>query len=284
MSEEAEEQKKKGNEAFKAQNWDEAIKCYNKAIALDPNNAAYYSNRSGAWSSKGNHESALSDANKCLGQDSKFIKGYARKGKALFDLNRWDEAEAAYKDGLQVDPANDGCKRGMADVASARERRSSAGARSSASGGGGLFAGLGGLGGLGGFLPKVMERFKKGGRMQSYLVIMVAYYLFSSFTGRFSKKTSQTDSSEVQDSVDYEDDEAAPVSVKALARQFTEVEGTWISYMQAGSRADTSLLLLHRSSLSAETEFGDILPQLAGAAPRGLQVLAPDRPDRKSVV
>eukprot|EP00409_Alexandrium_fundyense_P002355 CAMPEP_0185903958 /NCGR_PEP_ID=MMETSP0196C-20130402/3248_1 /TAXON_ID=2932 /ORGANISM="Alexandrium fundyense, Strain CCMP1719" /LENGTH=100 /DNA_ID=CAMNT_0028623133 /DNA_START=90 /DNA_END=388 /DNA_ORIENTATION=+ len=99
VSEEAEEYKKRGNDAFKERKWDEAIKQYNKAIALDPTNAAYYSNRSGAWSSKSNHESALADANKCLSQDPQFVKGYARKGKALFDMDEWDQAEVAYKEG-----------------------------------------------------------------------------------------------------------------------------------------------------------------------------------------
>eukprot|EP00413_Alexandrium_margalefii_P004767 CAMPEP_0204517080 /NCGR_PEP_ID=MMETSP0661-20131031/3481_1 /ASSEMBLY_ACC=CAM_ASM_000606 /TAXON_ID=109239 /ORGANISM="Alexandrium margalefi, Strain AMGDE01CS-322" /LENGTH=465 /DNA_ID=CAMNT_0051522465 /DNA_START=48 /DNA_END=1445 /DNA_ORIENTATION=- len=274
VNEEAEEYKKKGNDAFKDRNWDEAIKYYNKAVTLDPTNAAYYSNRSGAWSSKGNHESALSDANKCLGQDAQFVKGYARKGKALFDMDKWDEAEVAYKEGLQVDPTNDGCKRGIVDITSARQRRSSAGARSSGGGGGG-----GGLGaGMGGFLPKVLERFKKGGRMQSYLVMLVGYYLFTSLSGRFSKKTPATDAVDAPDAADYEYDKAGSDAPRPLGRQFSEVEGTWLSYLHAGRKSDSMLLLLHRSSLSAESEFGAVLPQLARAPPGGLQVLAPDRP------
>mmetsp|Transcript_59023 Transcript_59023/g.172791 ORF Transcript_59023/g.172791 Transcript_59023/m.172791 type:complete len:468 (-) Transcript_59023:115-1518(-) len=276
-NEEAEEYKKRGNDAFKERKWDEAIKQYNKAIALDPTNAAYYSNRSGAWSSKGNHESALADANKCLGQDPQFVKGYARKGKALFDMDEWDQAEVAYKEGLKADPANDGCNRGLADIAAARQRRTAGARSSSSSSSSSSFSS--GFGGMGGFLPKLMERFKKGGRMQSYLLIFVAYSLFSSFTGRFSKKTTGTDPVEAQDAVEYEEDEAGQEALKPLGgRQFSEVDGKWLSYLQAGRKSDSMLLLLHRSSLSAETEYAAILPDLAKAAPGGLHVLAPDRP------
>ncbi len=34
-----------GNDAYASKNYDEAIKFYSEAIALDENNAVYYSNR-----------------------------------------------------------------------------------------------------------------------------------------------------------------------------------------------------------------------------------------------
>lgn len=69
MESSAEEHKKKGNEAFKNADWDLAIKEYNKAISLDNKQPAYFSNRAACWSSKGNHESALADASRCLELD-----------------------------------------------------------------------------------------------------------------------------------------------------------------------------------------------------------------------
>lgn len=270
VNEEAEEHKQKGNESFKAKNWDDAIKYYNKAITLDPNNAAYYSNRAGAWTSKGNHESALADANKCLNQDAQFVKGYSRKGKALFDLQRWDEAEAAYKEGLEVDASNDGCTRGLADIKNAKDRIRAATSRSRAASGGGGFGSS-----LGGFVPKLMERFKKGGRMQMYLVMLLGYYAFTTMTGRNSKRSTTSDAPSTPDSFGYDDDgEAASSTPGQLARQFTEARGSWLSYLQVVGKSDATLIMLHRTSLSAEVEFGAMMPQLVSIG----RVVAPDRP------
>jgi len=119
-NEEAEKYKGRGNDFLKAGDYEKAIKEYNKAITLDPENAVYYSNRSAAWSSKGNNQSALNDALKCIEKDPKFAKGYSRKGKALFDMFQTNEAEAAYQDGLKVDPQNAILLQGLADVRASR--------------------------------------------------------------------------------------------------------------------------------------------------------------------
>lgn len=273
VNEEAEEHKKKGNEAFKEKKWDEAIKHYNKAITLDPTNAAYYSNRAGAWSSKGSHDSALADANRCLSNDSNFVKGYARKGKAYFDMNQWDEAEAAYKEGLAVDPGNEGCSRGIADIVAARQRKSSSSSsrRSASSAGGGS--------GFAGIIQQLAERFKKGGRMQMYLVMMVGYFLFQHFSGRGSKRSQST--AEDQSSIN-DDEEIVPEEVPILttSRRFTQVGNMWLSTMQSDNAgSDTLLLFLHRTGSSAETEYGAAFPRITKAfPPRGVSLLAPDRP------
>eukprot|EP00747_Dinoflagellata_sp_TGD_P131770 gnl/TRDRNA2_/TRDRNA2_175013_c0_seq1.p1 gnl/TRDRNA2_/TRDRNA2_175013_c0~~gnl/TRDRNA2_/TRDRNA2_175013_c0_seq1.p1 ORF type:complete len:484 (+),score=93.58 gnl/TRDRNA2_/TRDRNA2_175013_c0_seq1:79-1530(+) len=270
MSSEAEDWKKKGNDAFKIQSWDEAIKCYNKAITLDPNNATYYSNRSGAWSAKGSHENALSDANKCLSSDSNFVKGYCRKGKALFDLNRWDEAEEAYKAGLSVDAGNEGCSKGIADIQLIRQHKSS-------SSGGGIFgsAGLGSLGSIAnsGFVKLLIDKVKGGGTMQKYLMMFVAYQVFTTL---FSGKKPSTSQTSMQHAVGVEDDDADAVA-GGQWRSFAEVEGKWLSYVQSGhSKSNTLLLAIHRTSLSAEAEFGTAIA--AHAMPKGVRLTALDRP------
>ena len=53
---------------------------------------------------------------KCIEVNPEFAKGYSRKGKALFDLMRWPEAEEAYAQGLRLDPSNDECKKGFETV------------------------------------------------------------------------------------------------------------------------------------------------------------------------
>jgi len=268
---EAEEFKKKGNDAFKEKNFDEAIKNYNKAITLDPNNASYYSNRSGAWSSKGNHESALKDANLCVEKDPTFVKGYSRKGKAHFDMGKWDEAEAAYKEGLLVGPEDAGCKAGLAGVSGARSRKKAA---SAGKGMGGMFSGMGGIN-SGNFMQKIAEKMKSGGRMQMYLMMFVGYYLFTNITGRGSKSPSPSSVS----SHDIADDDDVRGEASAPTRSFAEVGGHWFSFVQAQEpRAEATLLLLHSTGASTEVDYGAFLPQIATAGRPTVRLLAPDRP------
>ena len=91
-SEEAEAKKKLGNEAFVAKNFDEALKFYSEAIALDSNNAVYYSNRSACHASKGSWKESLADAKECITRDPKFIKGYYRLSVAQMELGLYDDA------------------------------------------------------------------------------------------------------------------------------------------------------------------------------------------------
>jgi small glutamine-rich tetratricopeptide repeat-containing protein alpha len=66
--------------------YDEAIDAYNKAIALDPTNPVYFSNRAAAYSSKGDHFSAIGDAEQALSVNPQFIKAYHRLGY-VFEAN-----------------------------------------------------------------------------------------------------------------------------------------------------------------------------------------------------
>lgn len=269
-NEEAEEYKKKGNDCFKERKYDEAIKQYNKAITLDPECAAYYSNRSACWTNKGNHDSALADANRCIQKDSNFVKGYARKGKACFDMGDHAEAESAYKEGLSKEPGNDACKRGLEDVASARKGKKFGG-KSAATGSGG------------GIVEQIIHKIKSGGRMQMYMIVMVGYFLFSQLTGK--KLPARSTVFQGEDGGDsapdplVDGDETPQAVVGAdVSRRFTAIDKQWLSYMQADSNSKTTLLLLHRTSLSAEAEFGTAFPQLAKVVASSARLTAPDRP------
>lgn len=268
MGEEAEKFKAQGNALFKEKKYEEAIKQYNKAITLDPENASYYSNRAAAWSLKGNHDSALADANKCIQKDPNFVKGYSRKGKAYFDMGKMAEAEESYKEGLSKEPGNAGCSSGLEDIKQARSRASWG------AGGGG-----GGAGGLLGSLTsnpvvqQVIDKVKNGGKMQKYMMIMVAYFLFTNLTGR-----GRTTQSNAPPDPIAEDDEPAVASVGPVSRRFKDLDGMWLSYMQTDSKAESMLLLLHRTSLSAEVEFGMSFPSFAKVAGHSARLIAPDRP------
>ncbi|RQM25183.1 hypothetical protein B5M09_000762 [Aphanomyces astaci] len=112
----AEQWKAKGNAALSAKNNAEAIECYTKAIALDASNHVYYSNRSAAYLSDDNAELALKDAESCIAVKGDWGKGYARKGAALHSLKQYDEALAAYEEGLAKEPNNSACVGGLEEV------------------------------------------------------------------------------------------------------------------------------------------------------------------------
>lgn len=96
--------------------FDEAIKFYTEAIALDESNHVLYSNRSAAYAKAGNYQNALDDAEKTIQIKPDWAKGYSRKGAALSYLGRKSEAIAAYGEGLQLEPNNAQLKDGLAEV------------------------------------------------------------------------------------------------------------------------------------------------------------------------
>ena len=57
-----------------------ATRVFIQAISLNPNNAVYYSNRAAAYSSMGEYEKAVEDAEEALITDPMFSKAYHRLG------------------------------------------------------------------------------------------------------------------------------------------------------------------------------------------------------------
>jgi len=100
----AEELKAKGNVAFTAKNYDEAIDCFSQGIAIDPSNHVLYSNRSACYAGLQDWTKAIDDANKCISIKPDWGKGYGRKGAALHGAGDLEGAQKAYKDGLAVEP------------------------------------------------------------------------------------------------------------------------------------------------------------------------------------
>lgn len=105
-NEKAEEFKNMGNEAFKNKDYLTSYGHFSTAIALDPENHVYYSNRSGAAVHLNKFEDALKDAEKCISLAPEFPKGYSRKAAAEIGLERPQEAIATLNKGLEIDPTN----------------------------------------------------------------------------------------------------------------------------------------------------------------------------------
>jgi len=112
----ADDFKNAGNAALKDGNFSLAIENYTKAINADGANHVYYSNRSAAYLSKGDAHNALEDAKSCIALNPEFTKGYSRKGAALHALKRYNDAIAAYEEGLAKFPNDAGLKKGLEEV------------------------------------------------------------------------------------------------------------------------------------------------------------------------
>lgn len=110
QTEEAQKCKDEGNEAFKNNDYDLAIKLYTKAINLTPQEckelAVYYKNRAAAYLKQDRYEEALSDCDRSLEIIPSDPKALYRRTQALENLQRYEEA---YRDARQIlndDPTN----------------------------------------------------------------------------------------------------------------------------------------------------------------------------------
>lgn len=103
---EAEEWKKNGNEAMKADKYQEALKCYTRAIEKNPYNAVYYCNRAAVYSKLDRQQETIKDCQEAIKLEPQYSKAYSRLGIAYTNLNRFEEAYEAYKIALKFDPTN----------------------------------------------------------------------------------------------------------------------------------------------------------------------------------
>ena len=126
-----------GNKHLQAGEFDKAIEAYTKAIELEPTNHVFYSNRSAAYLSKGDANSALADGKKCTEVCPSFAKGYSRHGAALHALKSYDKAIEVYNQGLAVAPTDAGLKSGIEEV---KKAKAAAAAPPAGGGLGGLFS------------------------------------------------------------------------------------------------------------------------------------------------
>ena len=83
-----------------------ALPPHAQAIALDPNSAIYFSNRSAAYAAMDRWREALDDANEATMLQPKWVKGYIRKGGALTHMGQHEEARKAYLKATQLEPHN----------------------------------------------------------------------------------------------------------------------------------------------------------------------------------
>ncbi|RHY22494.1 hypothetical protein DYB32_009486, partial [Aphanomyces invadans] len=115
----ADEAKTRGNRFFQEGQYQQAIDAFTEAISIDPSNAVYYSNRSGAYLKVNKAALAVTDARKVVELRPDWPKGYSRLGTALFYQKKYTEAKAAYEKGLTKDATDANLKDGLKNASAA---------------------------------------------------------------------------------------------------------------------------------------------------------------------
>lgn len=109
-----------GNEQYKAQNYQSALRLYSDAIELCPESAAFLGNRSACYMMLGDYKSALKDSRDAIKIDDKFEKCYVRAAKCCLSLGDIVGTEQLIKKLHAVDPTNTSLKTTEAQCAQLR--------------------------------------------------------------------------------------------------------------------------------------------------------------------
>lgn len=101
----AEELKARGNEAFAAKRFEDAIVLYDKAIETDETNFVYFNNRAAAYHELKNYAKAIENAKKSISIENN-PKAHARLGAALWAQGKLREAKGEFEVAAAMDPSN----------------------------------------------------------------------------------------------------------------------------------------------------------------------------------
>jgi len=96
--------KEKGNEEFKKKNYEKAIEFYTYATEMDPTNHVFYTNRAMCYAAMNKWDKSLRDAEKSISIKKDWEKGHYRKGVALQNLGRLQEAVQAFQECVKLSP------------------------------------------------------------------------------------------------------------------------------------------------------------------------------------
>eukprot|EP00979_Chaetoceros_neogracilis_P018647 scaffold10954_cov267-Chaetoceros_neogracile.AAC.5 len=102
----ARSEKEKGSDHFRSKEFEAAIQCYSKSIALDPSNAVVYSNRAMALIRVSDLPRALDDCNQALAIDPTYTKALARRGTIHKQCRRYLEAMNDFATCVIQEPGN----------------------------------------------------------------------------------------------------------------------------------------------------------------------------------
>ena len=99
------EEKVKGNQAYAAGKYDQAIHWYTKALEKKTL-PVYLANRALVYLKMGQMEDVEKDCTEALKLDNKYVKAYLRRAKARMILGSFLEAALDYEEALKLEPSN----------------------------------------------------------------------------------------------------------------------------------------------------------------------------------
>lgn len=94
----------KGNVLGELGSYVEAIDCYDKAIEIDPSNAYGWDNKGWALGELGMYNEVIVYTNKAIELDPNYALGWDRKGYFLHQLGEYEEAVKCYNRCIELDP------------------------------------------------------------------------------------------------------------------------------------------------------------------------------------
>lgn len=102
----ADTEKEKGNEAFYAKDFEEAEAYYSRSLHFCPDDPSTWSNRALVRLKLEQPAKALQDCEHALALNGSYMKALHRKGKALYELQRYEEAVKCFQLALLESPGN----------------------------------------------------------------------------------------------------------------------------------------------------------------------------------
>ncbi|CAJ1395422.1 unnamed protein product [Effrenium voratum] len=102
----ADSEKEKGNEAFYAKDFEEAEAYYTRSLQYMADDVSTWSNRALVRLKLQKPEAALQDCEHALALNSNYVKALHRKGKALYEMQRYDDAVRTFQQALLLSPGN----------------------------------------------------------------------------------------------------------------------------------------------------------------------------------
>merc|ERR1719311_1891687 len=102
----ADSEKEKGNEAFYSKDFEEAEAYYSRSLHYRADDPSCWANRALARLKLDNAAGALEDCEHALAINSRYMKALHRKGKALYELQRYEEAVQCFQLALMESPGN----------------------------------------------------------------------------------------------------------------------------------------------------------------------------------
>jgi len=94
------------NSLFVDEDYDNSIRKFNEAIALDPSSSEYFTKRSFCHHKMDNFTESMADAKKAIELDPTNSKAYFRKGMAAFSLDEFETAKQAFIKAQELSPSS----------------------------------------------------------------------------------------------------------------------------------------------------------------------------------